>query len=251
MLRSRAVVLTVAAAAVVPTVAVAGLSRTAGPQLSVVTPRSGAVVEGRNVPTRIAVSGWRLDGMLAGKAPVPGVGHYHIHLDGRLVNAYGAPGAAVSLQDVAAGKHALSFVLARNDHSEVASSKTTRTFRYRPSSQPATAKPVTFPGAPSIRVVSPTNGAAAIGMVPLTVAVGNFKLSSALFGKLPVAGYGHWHVFLDEPAMPRMMAMTAGKTLAVSLKGVKPGKHTLIVMLADNLHAPISGAMATVTIDVK
>lgn len=251
MLRSRATVLAITAAVTAPAVAVAASSQLSAPQLSVLAPRTGAVVKGNTVPTRVAISGWRVDGMLAGKAPVPGVGHYHIHIDGRLVNAYGAPRAALSLQNVAPGKHELGFVLARNDHSEVAGSNTTVGFRYKPSSALPTVKPATFPGAPSIRIVSPRNGVVVNGTVTLKVAVGAFNLSRALFGKPSVSGYGHWHVFLDEPSMATMMAMTADKTLDVSLKGVSRGKHKLIAVLADNLHAPVPGTMSVVTIDVR
>ncbi len=100
-------------------------------------------------------------------------------------------------------------------------------------------------------IVSPRNGAVVNGTVTLKVAVGAFNLSRALFGKPSVSGYGHWHVFLDEPSMATMMAMTADKTLDVSLKGVSRGKHKLIAVLADNLHAPVPGSMSVVTIDVR
>ena len=251
MLRSRATVLAVSAAVAVPAVAVAAYGQTSAHQLSVLAPRPGAVVKGNSVSTRVAISGWRVDGPLAGKPPVPGVGHYHIHLDGRLVNAYGAPRASVSLQNVSAGKHELTFVLARNDHSELADSEKSVGFRYKPSSALPTVRPATFSGAPSIRIVSPRNGAVVSGTVSLRVAVQNFNLSWTLFGKPTVSGYGHWHVFLDQPSMATMVAMTAGKILDVSLKGVRPGKHKLIAVLADNLHAPVPGAMSVVTIDVR
>ena len=252
MVRSRAIVLAAAVAVAVPAVAVAAVSEfSGGPQLSVLAPRTGAVVKGNSISTRVAISAWRVDGMLAGKKPVPGVGHYHIHLDGRLVNAYGAPRASVSLQNVTAGKHELTLVLARNDHSELTDGAKTVDFRYSPSSALPTVKPAGFTGAPSIRIVAPKNGAVVSGNVPLRVAVGNFNLSSTLFGKPTVSGYGHWHVFLDQPSMATMLAMTAGKTLDVSLKGVRPGKHKLIAVLADNLHAPVQGAMSVVTIDVR
>lgn len=251
MPRSRAAVVAITVAVFVPAVALAGAGLVAGPRLSVLSPSAGTVVKKNVAPTRVAISGWRVDGMLAGKALVPGVGHYHMHLDGRLVNAYDAPRAALSLQNVTPGKHTLSFALARNDHSEVAGSRRTTTFRYVPSSPLPTVDPASFSGPPSIRIASPRNGATVSGMATLKISVESFNLSSSLFGKPQVAGYGHWHVFLDEAAMPRMMAMTAGKTLAVSLKGVKPGKHTLIAMLADNLHAPIPEAMAAVTINVR
>jgi hypothetical protein len=51
--------------------------------------------------------------------------------------------------------------------------------------------------------------------------------------------------------MPKMLAMTAGRTLDVSLKGVRPGKHKLFVALADNLHAPVPGAMSVLTVNVR
>ena len=250
VLRSRATVLAVAAAVTVPAVAVAASTQISAPQLSVLAPHKGTVVKGNNVSTRVAISGWHVDGALAGKPPVPGVGHYHIHLDGRLVNAYGAPRASVSLQNVTAGKHALTLVLARNDHSELAGSEKTVGFRYKPSSALRTVGPATFSGAPSIRIVAPKAGAVVSGTVSLRAAVQNFNLSSTLFGKPTVSGYGHWHVFLDQPSMATMIAMTAGKTLDVSLKGVRPGKHKLIAVLADNLHAPVPGAMSVVTINV-
>ncbi len=251
MLRARTAVVAATVAVAVPAVAAAGLSQTAAPRLTVVAPKSGAVVAGNEITTRVAISGWQLDGMLAGKAPVPGVGHYHIHLDGRLVNAYAAPRGGVSLQNVTAGRHELSFALARNDHSEVAGTERAATFSYEPTSPLPTIRPATFSSAPAIRIVAPKNGTIARGAVTVKVAVRNFNLSQTLFGKPTVGGYGHWHVFLDEPSMATMMAMTAGKTLSVSLQGVRPGKHKLIAVLADNLHAPVPGTMSVVTIDVR
>ncbi len=251
MLTARAVALAATAAVAMPAVAVAGLTQATAPTLAVVAPEAGAVVSGNSVSTRVAISGWRVDGALAGKAPVPGVGHYHIHLDGRLVNAYGAPRGAVSLQNVGAGRHELTFVLARNDHSELAGSSRTASFRYRPSSPLAAIEAATFAAKPSVRIVAPSSGTVASGAVTVRVAVKNFNLAPTLFGKPTVGGHGHWHLFLDEPSMATMMAMTAGKTLDLSLKGVKPGKHKLIAVLADNLHAPVPGTMSVVTIDVR
>lgn len=84
----------------------------------------------------------------------------------------------------------------------------------------------------------------------MKVAFTNWRLSGDLFGKPNVAGYGHWHIMLDEPAMSSMLAMASTQDFTLSLNGVKPGKHTLIAMLAENNHAP-NGVMAKVTVNVR
>ena len=50
--------------------------------------------------------------------------------------------------------------------------------------------------------------------------------------------------------MMTMMGMAAAKTIPVSLKGVKPGKHKIIAVLADNFHAPVPGTMSEITVNV-
>jgi hypothetical protein len=247
-----ATLVAISALAALPVGSAAAEHLSAGaPKIAVLSPMNGEVVTGNALTTRVAISSFHVDGMLAGKAPRSGVGHYHIHLDGVLVNAYGAPQAAISLQNVEPGKHTLTFVLAQNNHTELAGTARNVTFSYEPAKPLPTITPATFSGKPSIRIVSPANGATVHGSVPVRVAVRNFNLSAALFGKPDVAGYGHWHVFLDTPSMPTMMGMTAAKTFRVSLKGVTSGKHKIFAVLADDFHAPVPGTMSAITVDVR
>lgn len=251
MLRTRtAIVAATAAAVLVPLAVAAPRQHLASPSIRVLALATGQVVTGNSISTKIAVHGWVIDGMLAGKANRSGVGPYHIHLDGVLVNAYGSPRASISLQNVKPGKHTLTFVLAEDNHMELAKTAKNVSFVYRSAKPLPTIKPAKL-GKPSIRIVSPKNGTVVSGSFPLKVAVKNFHLSAALFGKPDLAGWGHWHVFLDKPSLSTMLAMTAKRTAMISLQGVKPGKHTIIAMLADDFHAPVPGTMSKVTIRVR
>jgi hypothetical protein len=87
--------------------------------------------------------------------------------------------------------------------------------------------------------------------------VQNFRLSCELLGKPQVANSGHWHVHLDKMApgmagLATMMAMGCTNTFEVPLKGIAAGTHTFIMVLTDNLHAPITPMVtAQVTVRVK
>lgn len=242
---------TVAALAILPATGIAGSGAGRQAQLTVLAPEQGAVVTENTVATRVKVSGFRIDGRLAGRPPQAGVGHYHIHLDGALVNAFAADTASISLQNIAPGRHTLTFALAGNDHMELAGTARRVTFTHRPTRPLPRLKPVAFAGKPAIRILSPGAGATVRGSVAVTVSVQNLRLSSALFGKAPLAGYGHWHVFLDSPSLATMMGMFATRTARVPLAGVAPGRHRILAVLADNQHAPIAGAMAAVTVTVR
>ncbi|MGE0026359.1 MAG: DUF6130 family protein [Thermoleophilia bacterium] len=224
----------------------------AGPALTVEGPAAGAPVTGVSVPLTVAASGYTLNCGLAGRPVQAGVGHYHIALDKRLVNAYCDSNPSVSLQNVAPGPHTLTVVPAGNDHSEVTGAAKEVTFDYQPATPLPEVAPQPSLGRASVEIVSPRPGATVSKSFVIKVRVKNFRLSGDLFGKLPVAGYGHWHLHLDKPEMSTMMAMTSATSMPVSLEGVAPGKHTFIVMLADNVHAPIAPMVMTqVTLNVK
>ena len=129
-------------------------------------------------------------------------------------------------------------------------------FTYKPSQPPAAVKPLSFTGKPQVSIVSPKPGATVHGGFDFVVAVKNFKLSCALYGKPNVKGYGHWHANVDTTTMGMMgmgtmLGMSCGKSFHVSLAGVKPGRHTFIAILEDNTHAPTIGARASVAVNVK
>ena len=96
------------------------------------------------------------------------------------------------------------------------------------------------------------------GTFPLTISVHDFHLSSALYGKQNVAGYGHWHANVDSTmgpmmGMATMMGMSTANTFTVSTVGIKPGMHKFYALLTDNQHAPLMkpGTKAFVTLNVK
>jgi hypothetical protein len=88
-------------------------------RLTLLAPAPGTVVTGNTVPVRIAVKDFRINCAWAGKANRAGMGHWHLLLDGALVNMYCGTAAVLSLQNVAPGTHTLTAVLAANNHMDL------------------------------------------------------------------------------------------------------------------------------------
>ncbi|HZR93891.1 MAG TPA: hypothetical protein VFA44_15960 [Gaiellaceae bacterium] len=233
------------------------MSANTGAKIHILAPKPGQLITGNAVLTDVAISHFKIDCALAGTAPKMGVGHYHIDLDGALVNMFCGPKASVSLANVNPGRHTLEFKAAENNHMEDMHSAQKVSFVYRPT-HPLLIKPRTFAGAPSITIVSPKSGSTVSGGFNLVVAVKNFIPSCALYGKPDVAGYGHWHAFVDTTkggamGMGTMLGMSCAKSFHVSLAGIKPGVHTFFAQLEDDAHMPtIKGhSVAEVTLTVK
>lgn len=227
-----------------------------GAKVRILAPTSQATVRRNAVPTAVSITRFRLNCALAGTANRKGVGHYHIELDHSLINMFCAKRTSISMLNVARGKHTLIFLPAANDHAEDKKAEKKVSFLYKPSKSLPRARPLTFPAKPSIRVISPKNGATVRGGFDLTVAVRNFRLSCALYGKAPVKGYGHWHANVDSTTqgmmgMGTMLGMSCAKTFHVSLAGIRPGKHRFFAILENNLHAPTIGAQAAVSVTVR
>ncbi len=227
-----------------------------GAKVRVLAPTSQATLRRNAVSTAVSITNFRLNCALAGTANRKGVGHYHIELDHSLINMFCAKRTSVSMLNVAPGKHTLIFLPAANDHAEDKKAEKKVSFVYKPTRALPRAKPLSFPGKPSIRIVSPRNGATVHGGFDFTVAVRNFRLSCTLYGKTPVKGYGHWHANVDATTkgmmgMGTMLGMSCAKTFHVSLAGIKPGKHRFIAILENNLHAPTIGTQATVNVTVR
>jgi len=158
--------------------------------------------------------------------------------------------------NVAPGQHTLIFLPAANDHAEDKKAEKKVSFVYKPTHALAPATPLTFPGKPSIRIVSPTNGATVHGGFDFTVAVRNFRLSCDLYGKanvrVPVSVAANVDTTkLGMMGMGTMLGMSCAKTFRVSLAGIKPGKHRFIAILEDNTHAPTIGQQAAVSVNVR
>ncbi|HUY11428.1 MAG TPA: hypothetical protein VMV73_04110, partial [Candidatus Dormibacteraeota bacterium] len=92
---------------------------------------------------------------------------------------------------------------------------------------------------PSISIVSPTMGASITSAeIPVTVDVKNFHLECADMGKTTAAmGEGHIHAMVDGMSMASLTSVACSDTFAISGQGIKPGKHMLTVVLANDAHA--------------
>ena len=232
------------------------MSADTGARLAVSLPRPGTVIAGNSVPTDVRVSRFKVDCRFAGTPNRMGVGHYHIELDGKLINMFCQDRASVSLQNVKPGKHTLMFIPAEDDHTDDMKAAKKVSFVYKPSHSLKAITGEKSTAKPSIRILSPKPGSTVHGGFDLTVAPKNFEFSCALYGKQDVPGYGHWHINVDSTkkgmmGMGTMLGMSCQRTLHVSLAGIKPGKHTFFAILEDDQHAPTPGAQDSVTLDVR
>jgi hypothetical protein len=227
-----------------------------GAHLKVVSPKTGLTLTGNTLSTDVKITHFKVDCRYAGTANRKGIGHYHIELDKSLINMFCSPRGSISMLDVKPGKHTAQFIPAANDHADDMKAMKQISFTYKPSSPMPAAKPLSFPGKPSVKIVSPKPGATVHGGFNFVVAVKNFRLSCALYGKAPVKGYGHWHANVDTTTMGMMgmgtmLGMSCARSFHVSLAGIKPGQHKFIAILEDNTHAPTIGAKASVMLNVK
>ena len=208
---------------------------------------SGDVVTGNELALTVAPVGYEFTPVGIGKGPADTVSHYHIVLDGALINAFVRPDPTVSLQNVAPGGHNLLVVPATNDHSNVMDGATSIDFDYQPEAPLAeittAAEPAT--GAPAITIVSPAAGDTVSGPVEVVVEATGLELSGDLFGKANIDGIGHWHSFIDEVNMPHLTGMSGSDTMTISSAGLEPGTHTIFAVLVDNLHAPFDPPIVT------
>lgn len=184
-----------------------------------------------------------------------GVGHYHVELDGSLINMFCSPRSSVSLQNVKPGTHTLTFLAAEDDHTDDMKSAKKVSFTYQPT-KPLPAVRGEQKGTPSIRILSPKPGSTVHGGFDMTIQPKNFEFSCALYGKPDVAGYGHWHINVDSTSkgmmgMGTMLGMSCQHTFHVSLAGIKPGQHAFFAILEDNQHAPTPHKQASVTVNVQ
>jgi hypothetical protein len=226
-----------------------------GSSIDVLAPSEGARVSRNAVATKLALSNFDVDCRFAGTPNRSGVGHYHVELDGSLVNMFCRDRARVSMQNVAPGRHELEFLPATNDHTDDFGAEKKVVFTYKPARPLREITAEQRSGKPSIRIVSPRPGATVRGSFDLKVAPRNFEFSCALYGKKDVAGYGHWHANVDSTTkgmmgMGTMLGMSCERSFHVSLAGIKPGPHRFFAILEDNQHAPTPKAQDAVRLNV-
>ena len=260
------------------------------PAVTILAPTSGQEITDGTVAIVPQFRNWAMRCDLAGTRNVPGAGHYHLYLDGALVNMF-CGSAVLSFQNVKAGAHTLAILPARNDHEEIESAKAEVKITYRPAVAPAYATALPASLRPSVQILWPRNGSAVSGpSFPLLFDVRNFRLSCDLMGKQKLANTGHWHVDVDKaesgmmmmeqkpgqggammaphtgPAsggmsgehmmsmmsMATMLAMGCNNEFDVPLAGISAGKHTFFVVLVDNTHEPLEhGPVASVAVNVR
>jgi hypothetical protein len=205
--------------------------------LKVISPTPGQSITG-DLPIYVKSVGYKFNFDLAGAPVLKTVGHYHIILDGKLVDMGAGEHDVVSMLGVAPGAHTLTLVPSNNNHMEVMSGAVMIPFTYAGPVRPLPA-PISYPDTPTIAVASPASGAVVKGSsFDMNVNVANLSLSGELFGKDLVTGWGHWHVFVDDATMPFMKVMGGSPTVTVPLAGIQPGWHTFYAVLVDNQHMP-------------
>jgi hypothetical protein len=219
-------------------------------KVNILSPKNGTKVTANQLTLDTTFSGFKPSCAAGMPTPVRGVGHYHVMLDGSLVDMYCTPKVNVSMEDVKPGQHTLSVVPALSDHMDLTGNEQSVKIDYEPSNPQSQVTPATFPAPPSIKVLGPAPGTTVSGNFTVQVQVSNFNVSCALEGKPDVAGYGHWHVNLDTTnsamgGMATMARMSCTDTMQLTTQGFTPGKHTLIAYLADNQHAPINPMVAS------
>ena len=244
----------------------------AKPSIAVISPGNGDTVTTTDIPVRVQVSNFTLSASDVGMPDKDGEGHIHVMLDGMnmgvLFNFYTSPTLTLPGQAMKPGQHTLTFDLASNTHEDMEDTVTNVTINYQPlTAQPAPqASPST--GAPEVSIVWPPDGATVGPLFTLQVTKTNFAPSLELEGKPNLAGYGHYHVFVDMPmmdmtgggggqdmggmmSMAGMIAMVGNDNIPVDLRAWSNGQHTITVEPVQNDHTPIQGAkeaMITITL---
>jgi plastocyanin len=125
--------------------------------------------------------------------------------------------------------------------------------------QPALPVPLpttNYTGDPGLTLVSPQDGDTVSSAFDVQVQPSNFLATTGLEGKTNVAGYGHYHVWVDTEEMPAslaglvLMPGTNGFTLNLSAWGA--GEHTIRIEPAQNDHTmydPATSVTFTVTVE--
>ncbi len=99
-----------------------------------------------------------------------------------------------------------------------------------------------------VTITSPQSGTKVTdNSVTLQVAATGFDLTCDLAGKPVQEGKGHFHVEIDKS----LVDMYCTTKATISLQNVKPGKHTLEVLPAQNDHAEVHANAASIEIDYQ
>jgi hypothetical protein len=237
------------------------------PSLSVLSPSNGATVTSTDIPVSVQVSNFTLSAPDVGLPDKEGEGHIHVMLDGMtmgvLFNFYTTPNFTLPGEGVKPGQHTLTFDLASNTHVDMEDTATSVTINYQPLTPEPAPQASPSDGAPEVSIVWPPNGATVGPLFTLQVSKKNFTPSLELEGKPNLAGFGHYHVFVDMDmsgmsmqggmmSMAGMIGMPGNDSIPVDLSAWPNGQHSITVEPVQDDHTPIQGATpALVTITLQ
>jgi hypothetical protein len=203
------------------------------PRITITSPPDPANVNASSVELSISVGNFTLAGAKIGQAAAVGEGHYHLFVDG-IYLSYGAD-TQVLVSDLSEGPHTVMVELHQNDHSNL----TWPAFDF--------VRVVVVRGAPKVTILSPAGGDHVdSSSVDLTFVIANFTLDPSAIGLPPVAGRGHWHLFVDG------VYRGLGTSLTATATRLMPGTHAIVVELYNNDHTDlIWAAFDQVTVTVN
>lgn len=106
---------------------------------------------------------------------------------------------------------------------------------------------------PSVRFVSPRpNQTVVTTAIHIHLAVKNFDLECKYVGQKSVPGRGHIHIMVDGTDMAHLINMYCSTNITIPGQGLAPGKHTIIAVLAGDMHNMVSKpAMLTINYEPK
>lgn len=252
--------------------------------LKIVSPAEGQKITGNDIPVRVAVSNFNVSSAHVGMPDTQDEGHIHVMLDGMnmgvLYNFYTTPEFTLPGRAMTPGPHTLIFDLATNTHMDIPSTVQKVNIDYAPAQPEPAPAPVANAGEPSVKILSPADGATVGPQFTMKVQPANFEPALDLEGKPNIQGYGHYHVFVDMDmssmesmempsqqsgqsmemsgnmnemmSMAGMVGMPGNDTFPVDLSAWKSGKHTIMVEPVQNDHTNIAGAKpAMITINLQ
>jgi hypothetical protein len=202
------------------------------------TAANTSVVAGSAVNLQIDAENFTLE------APVDqpnadGHGHYHVYLDNATGGDYLAADASASVAvtipaATSAGAHTLKVQLFNNDHSALS-----------PEVSDTVDITVAVDTAAHVTAsANPTTVTAGGDPTSVTIGVTNFTFVDPTTHTNPVAGEGHYHIFLDADTGGDYLVNDYRSPVNVSIPvGTAPGAHTLRVALFDNVHAALAPAV--------
>jgi hypothetical protein len=204
-----------------------------GPTISLLSPTTEEVITSNTTTITIAAVDYTLSCPLLGKSSVAGVGHWHIHLDGQLVDMECTTQHTLSLVRVAPGWHMLEVILATDSHVELTSPGASQSvkFYYKPPLPTI-----------SIRVPPPSSEIPVGAKFRVELKVTNFNTpcepAEPAFGQSLIPGEGHWHLYIDGLDQAHMVDMGCRSYDVLDSGGLSRGPHILRGRLVDNHHMP-------------